>query len=68
MEGDKRGGSLEMPEDAGLTEFKPAGGPDDDPLTRSLKRVYEQVAAEPIPSEWLNLLDLIDKKAREQKT
>lgn len=68
MEGEQRGGSSKMLEETGLSEFEPAGAPDDDPLTRNLKRVYEQVAAEPIPEEWLGLLEQIDKKARERKT
>ncbi len=44
-------------------EFKPAGGPNDDLLTRNLKRVYEQVAAEPIPDDWIELLNQIERKA-----
>ncbi len=41
-------------------EFKPAGSPGDDPLTRNLKRVYEQVAAEPVPEHLMKLLDQFD--------
>ncbi len=48
---------------AGLpTEFQPAGGNGDDPLTRNLKKVYDEVAAEPIPEEWIKLLDQLDAK------
>lgn len=43
-------------------EFRPAGAPGDDLLTRNLKRVYEEVAAEPIPQEWLKILDALGKK------
>lgn len=38
-------------------EFRPAGARGDDPITRNLKKVYEQVAAEPIPPHLLELLD-----------
>lgn len=38
-------------------EFTPAGRRGDDPITRNLKRVYEQVAAEPIPPDLMKLLD-----------
>lgn len=44
-------------------EFKPAGAAGDDPLTRNLKKVYDEVAAEPIPEDWMKLLDQIDAKA-----
>jgi len=46
------------------SEFMPAGAAGDDPLTRNLKKVYEEVAAEPIPEEWLKLLDQLDAKAK----
>jgi hypothetical protein len=45
-------------------EFRPAGRSGDDPLTRNLKRVYDEVAAEPIPEDWLKLLDQLDAKAK----
>jgi hypothetical protein len=38
-------------------EFSPAGRRGDDSITRNLKRVYEQVAAEPIPPDLMKLLD-----------
>lgn len=38
-------------------EFSPAGRRGDDPITRNLKRVYEQVASEPIPPDLMKLLD-----------
>jgi hypothetical protein len=38
-------------------EFNPAGRRGDDAITRNLKRVYEQVAAEPIPPDLMKLLD-----------
>ena len=38
-------------------EFSPAGRRGDDPITRNLKRVYEQVAAEPVPPDLMKLLD-----------
>jgi Anti-sigma factor NepR len=48
-------------------EFTPAGGPEDDPLTRNLKLVYQDVLAEPIPREWINLLNQLDAKTRGPK-
>ncbi|MBI1252261.1 MAG: hypothetical protein GC189_12410 [Alphaproteobacteria bacterium] len=41
-------------------EFKPAGAVGDDPLTRNLKKVYAEVAAEPIPDEWMAILGQLD--------
>jgi Anti-sigma factor NepR len=41
-------------------EFMPAGKPGDDPITRNLKKVYEDIAAEPIPDSWRALLDELD--------
>jgi hypothetical protein len=38
-------------------EFAPAGRRGDDAITRNLKRVYEQVAAEPVPPDLMKLLD-----------
>jgi hypothetical protein len=38
-------------------EFAPAGRRGDDSITRNLKRVYEQVAAEPVPPDLMKLLD-----------
>lgn len=45
-------------------EFKPAGAAGDDPLTRNLKRVYDEVAAEPIPADWMDILNQLDAKAK----
>jgi hypothetical protein len=39
------------------TEFSPAGRRGDDPITRNLRRVYEQVASEPVPPDLMKLLD-----------
>jgi hypothetical protein len=50
-----------------LRQFIPAGAPQDDPLTRNLKKVYDEIAAEPLPDEWLHLLEKIDAKSRELK-
>jgi len=36
--------------------------PNLDLITRNLRRVYDEVAAEPLPGELLKLLDLLDKK------
>lgn len=38
-------------------EFAPAGRRGDDAITRNLKRVYEQVASEPVPPDLMKLLD-----------
>lgn len=38
-------------------EFSPAGRRGDDSITRNLKKVYEQVAAEPVPPDLMKLLD-----------
>jgi len=48
-------------------EFSPAGSPGDDLLTRNLKRVYDEVASEPIPADWLKLLDQLDGKEGKDK-
>jgi hypothetical protein len=42
------------------TEFEPAGEEGDDPITRNLKKVYAEIAAEPIPDELLSLLAQLD--------
>jgi hypothetical protein len=47
-------------------EFIPSGAAGDDPLTRNLKRVYEEIAAEPIPEGWLKLLDQLDQKGGQE--
>jgi hypothetical protein len=39
----------------------------DDPITRNLKRVYEQVAAEPIPPDLMKLLDQLGDRNGEDK-
>jgi hypothetical protein len=46
-------------------EFAPAGRRGDDPITRNLKRVYEQVAAEPIPPDLMKLLDQLGDRTGE---
>jgi len=46
-------------------EFTPAGRRGDDPITRNLKRVYEQVAAEPIPPDLMKLLDQLGDRTGE---
>lgn len=43
-------------------EFSPAGKRGDDAITRNLKRVYEQTAAEPIPPDLMKLLDQLGDK------
>lgn len=43
-------------------EFSPAGRRGDDPITRNLKKVYEQVAAEPVPPDLMKLLDQLGDK------
>lgn len=43
-------------------EFNPAGRRGDDLITRNLKRVYEQVAAEPIPPDLMKLLDRLGEE------
>lgn len=48
-------------ETAAHTEFKPAGDGGDDPITRNLKRVYEDIAAEPLPENLLKLLERLDE-------
>jgi len=45
-------------------EFRPAGASGDDALTRNLKRVYDEVAAEPIPDDWMKILDQLDAKSK----
>jgi len=44
-------------------EFAVTDGPGD-LLARNLKLVFDEVAAEPIPDNWLQLVDLIDAKSR----
>ena len=46
-------------------EFSPAGRRGDDAITRNLKRVYEQVAAEPIPPDLMKLLDQLGDRTGE---
>lgn len=41
-------------------EFRPSGTRGDDPITRNLKKVYEEVAAEPIPPHLLELLGKLE--------
>lgn len=49
-------------------EFAPAGRRGDDSITRNLKRVYEQVASEPIPPDLMKLLDQLgDRKNGEDE-
>jgi hypothetical protein len=47
-------------------EFSPAGKRGDDTITRNLKRVYEEVAAEPVPPDLMKLLNQLGEK-REDK-
>jgi hypothetical protein len=42
-------------------EFKPAGDGGDDPITRNLKRVYDDIASEPLPENLLKLLERLDE-------
>ncbi len=42
-------------------EFQPAGDGGDDPITRNLKRVYEDIASEPLPENLLKLLERLDE-------
>jgi hypothetical protein len=49
------------------SEFQPAGDPGDDPLTRNLKRVYDSIAAEPIPDQWLKLLEQLDSRTAPER-
>jgi hypothetical protein len=48
-------------------EFAPAGRRGDDSITRNLKRVYEQVAAEPIPPDLMKLLDQLGDRNGEDE-
>jgi hypothetical protein len=48
-------------------EFAPAGRRGDDLITRNLKRVYEQVAAEPVPPDLMKLLDQLGAKNGEDR-
>lgn len=50
-----------------VEEYTPAGSPGDDPLTRSLKKVYAEVAAEPVPEHLLELLNRLDGKTIDKK-
>ncbi|MDX2236259.1 MAG: NepR family anti-sigma factor [Hyphomonadaceae bacterium] len=45
------------------SEFTPAGADGDDPITRTLKRAFDAVAAEPIPDDILQLLAALDDEA-----
>lgn len=45
-------------------EFAPAGRRGDDPITRNLKRVYEQVASEPVPPDLMKLLDQLGDRRK----
>jgi hypothetical protein len=48
------------PSEEGVGEFVPAGDVGDDPITRNLKKAYQEVASEPIPDVLLRLLDRLD--------
>lgn len=54
---DSEKGPPDRPRRKRPAEFAPAGRRGDDAITRNLKRVYEQVAAEPIPPDLMKLLD-----------
>jgi hypothetical protein len=45
------------------SEFTPAGVDGDDPITRTLKRAFDAVAAEPIPDDLMQLLAALDDEA-----
>jgi len=45
-------------------EFTPAGAGGDDPITRNLKRVYEDIASEPLPENLLKLLERLDEAGK----
>lgn len=46
-------------------EFSPAGKRGDDAITRNLKAVYEQVAAEPVPPDLMKLVNQLGSKRAE---
>lgn len=46
-------------------EFRPSGVRGDDTITRNLKRVYDEVAAEPIPPHLLELLKQLESDEEE---
>lgn len=39
--------------------------PKHDPIATALRRLHDEVVAEPLPADFLNLLDRIDEKRRE---
>lgn len=45
----------------GPKEFSPTGKRGDDFITRNLRRVYEEVAAEPLPDDLMALLNQLDE-------
>jgi hypothetical protein len=51
--------------DGPSSAFEPYGDLASDPLTRNLKRAYDEVAAEPIPAEWLTLLGRLDGRTED---
>lgn len=44
-------------------EFSPAGKRGDDAITQQLKKVYEQVASEPVPPDLMKLLNQLGDKS-----
>ncbi len=50
----------------GPNEFKPSGGRGDDFITRNLRKVYEEVAAEPLPDDLMALLNQLDEPAADK--
>lgn len=58
-------GPAERPKRKRPAEFAPAGRRGDDPITRNLKRVYEEVAAEPIPHDIMKLLNQLGDREGE---
>lgn len=50
----------------GPKEFSPSGRRGDDFITRNLRKVYEEVAAEPLPDELMALLNQLDEPAKDK--
>ena len=66
-ENNKITGPSDGPKKKRPAEFTPAGRRGDDSITRNLKRVYEQVAAEPIPPDLMKLLDQLKESNGEDE-
>jgi hypothetical protein len=52
----------------GPKEFSASGKRGDDFITRNLRKVYEEVAAEPLPDDLMALLNELDVAEAEQKS